>query len=145
MPYILLTKISGRTTRKTYSSAGQYLDPKSGISHNIMFVKTNLLIAKTSSEYAVRFEFSKSSNSRAFSLTVCGIYSIKKSVFGAVICGCATPVITADPLCTFYCSLIAARDRLSETDPLVHDTDTDSPRRVTASQVAHLLIHSPAR
>lgn len=92
MPYILLTKISGRTTRKIFSSAGQYLDPKSGISPNIMFVKTNLLIAKTSSEYAVRFKLSKSSNSRAFSQTDCGIYSIKKSVFGAVICGCATPL-----------------------------------------------------
>lgn len=42
-------------------------------------------------------------------------------------------------------ALIAARDRLSETYPLVDDTDTDSPRRVTASQVVHLLIHSPAR
>lgn len=50
-----VAKISDMTTRKTLSSAGQYFDPKSGISHNIMFVKTNLLIAKTSSEYAVRF------------------------------------------------------------------------------------------
>lgn len=90
--HALLTKISGRTTKKIFSSAGQYLDPKSEISHNVMFVRTNHLIAKISLEYAVRFKLSKSSSSRAFSQTVCGIYSIKKSVFGAVICGCATPL-----------------------------------------------------
>lgn len=38
-------------------------------------------------------------------------------------------------------ALIAVQDRLSETYPLVDDNDTDS-RRVTGSQVAHLLTHS---